>query len=96
MWRPAVSAERRECVQSLAVENIRHCRVRPVLPDEKYVTGGHYFSPRLLCRFDLTVKAISIRRRMEIGSDLLTYDLFFSTLLWLGSERNLNQAANCL
>ena len=26
-----------------------------------------YFSPRLLCRFDLAVKAISIRRRMASG-----------------------------
>jgi hypothetical protein len=31
-----------------------------------------YFSPRPLCRFDLAVKAISIRRRMEIGGALLT------------------------
>jgi hypothetical protein len=54
-----------------------------------------YFSPRLLCRFDLVVRAISIRLRMEIGGDLLTrIILFFSTLLWLGSERNLYQAAN--
>jgi hypothetical protein len=30
------------------------------------VHGGDYFSPRLLCRFDLAVKAISISRRATV------------------------------
>jgi hypothetical protein len=42
----------------------------------------HYFSPRRLCRFDLGVKAISIRRRIASDQLILTcwlssfYDAF--------------------
>jgi hypothetical protein len=33
----------------------------------QYVRGGRYCSPRLLCRFDLAVRAISIGRRIACG-----------------------------
>jgi hypothetical protein len=47
-----------------------------------------YFSPRLLCRFDLVVNAISIRRRMEIGGDLLMYYFIFldAPLAWFQAQ----------
>jgi hypothetical protein len=48
------------------------CEGGPPFPEKigfvlQYVRGGRYCSPRLLCRFDLAVRAISIGRRIACG-----------------------------
>jgi len=54
---------------------------RPCVPRENWVCfaivrGGRYCSPRLLCRFDLAARALSIRRRIASEREGLSFCCF--------------------
>ena len=78
--RPAFHAEccYMETLTGRRAQRANSRRNRPTLRDEigfvlQFVSWVVYFSPRLLCRFDLLGRAISIRRRIASDREGLSF-----------------------